>query len=131
MNSERLYNNLEPKPNISRDVTLRSYDKKVIPSLGMCIAKLLVNNSLHNTLFAVVKNDCQSILGLCSSLRFGFIYVPNKENVDSQELSLDVQVITTQTVSHPDSQSDMKGKYPSVFDGLGKFPEPYKIKLKV
>ena len=24
----------------------------------------------------------------------------------------------------------MKGKYPSVFDGLGKFPEPYKIKLK-
>ena len=24
----------------------------------------------------------------------------------------------------------MKGKYPSVFEGVGKFPEPYKIKLK-
>ena len=75
-----MYNNLEPKPSIiSRDVTLRSYDKKVIPSLDMCIAKFLVHSSLHNTLFAVVKNDCQPILGLGSSLRFGFIHVPEKE----------------------------------------------------
>ena len=59
----------------------------------------------------------------------------------SQELSLDVQVITTQTVSHPDSQSDMsfakkmKGKYPSVFDEnrnfLIKTNEEFQTQLEV
>ena len=118
--SEKLYNNLVPKPSIiKRNVTLRSYDKKVIPSLGMCIAKLLVDNVSYNTLFAVVKNSNQPIIGLGSSLRFGFIKVPTREDgsSSSQELSLDVQAITTHTLSNQDSQSDssfastIKAKY--------------------
>ena len=69
---------MNPRPELiqNKTATLRTYNKDIIPSLGMCVGKVHLDNKWQNILFAVTEGNCQPILGLGTSLRFGFLEIP-------------------------------------------------------
>ena len=132
--SEQIYKTLTPRPTLipNRTATLRTYNQDIIPSLGMCVGKVHLDNKWEDILFMVTKGDSQPILGLGTSLRFGFFDIPQNGSH-----SLKVQSVTSSHTSQesvtpdlPDLGLQMKNKFPQVFAGLGRFNEPYKIRLQ-
>ena len=133
--SEQIYKTLTPRPKLipNRTATLRTYNKDIIPSLGMCVGQVHLDNKWEDILFMVTKGDSQPILGLGTSLRFGFLDIPQNGSH-----SLKVQAVTSTghtsqevvTPALPDLGLEMKHKFPQVFAGLGRFNEPYKIRLQ-
>ena len=130
-----MYKTLNPRPKLIRNktATLQTYNKDIIPSVGMCVGMVYIHNKWQNILFVITKDDCQPILGLGTSLRFGFLDIPKNGRHALKVQSVTSRIQNEKEIESPelhDLGPEMKQKFPNVFEGLGRFNEPYTIKLK-
>ena len=99
----------------------------------MCVGMVYIQRKWQNILFVITKNDCQPILGLGTSLRFGFLDIPKNGRHTLKVQSVTSRIQHEKEVDSPELHDlglEMKQKFPNVFEGLGQFDEPYSIKLK-
>jgi hypothetical protein len=148
---ETIYNDLQKKPPIilKPKIKLKTYNKQEIPLVGACWIKIKVNNKWKSVQFMVVKGNRQPILGLATSIKLGYVNIPEEhflqrcvDNIkkqtelskDSNDASLknrgDKPKVELKDISGEALRQEIKNRFPKLFEGLGRFEEPYSIKLK-
>ena len=126
--SEQVFNTMKPRPKFldQRPPTLRAYNKEVIPCIGSFFGKVALGDRDHDVFFVVTRDHTQPILGLATCLRLGFFDIPSNDRH-----VLKVHGVKTMTENDGSTlATEMTQKHPKVFEGLGRFQEPYKIKLR-
>ena len=112
---------------------MRAYNNRIIPSVGTFVGEIESGGDIFDVRFVVTKDHSQPIIGLATCLKLGFFEIPSKQKhvLKVHGVCSKVKVGGSNPVGGISLATEMFQKYPKVFEGLGQFKDPYKIKLRM
>ena len=131
---------LSPRPQIlKRKINLKSYQGQTIPCKGLCILNIDSAKGHIPSLFAIVPQSFQSVLGLSTAMKLGILDIPKGDKFVKHELQVNsietkppkiMKDFENSSVFGDNISQDISTLYGQIFEGMGTFGEPYTIVIK-